>query len=470
MSNLTDLLPAGAGGKQVDFVASGAIGNGVTVALKTDGTVEVVSSSSFSAGSPIVFEAASSDYNVVTFDSSNNKIVINYRDGGNSNYGTAIVGTVSGTSISFGTPVVFVSGSASWAAATFDSNSNKIVIAWASGVIVGTVSGTSISFGSATTYGSNNASYNAITFDSSNNKVVIAYSNQAISRYGYAVVGTVSGTSISFGTQVVFESAETNYVGCTFDSNSNKVIIGYQDNPNSSAGTAIVGTVSGTSISFGSPVVFRTGTTDFINLAFDTTNNKVVVAYSHSSNGKGIVGTVSGTSISFGTEAVFIATQSWWNSIVYDSNTKKVIIACENKDTSYGTAIEGTVSGTSITFNTPLVFEAANSDYVNIAFDSLNNKLVVAYMDVGNGFYGTSAVLTAGSSNITDFIGITDAAISDTATGSVTIKGGISNNVTGLTPNTDYYVQSDGTLSTTTSTVLAGKALSATSINLDYTT
>jgi len=31
-------------------------------------------------------------------------------------------------------------------------------------------------------------------------------------------------------------------------------------------------------------------------------------------------------------------------------------------------------------------------------------------------------------------------------------------------------VQGDGTLSTTTSTVLAGKALSTTSINLDYTT
>ena len=39
----------------------------------------------------------------------NQKIVIAYRDNGNSNYGTAVVGTVSGTSISFGTPVVFES-------------------------------------------------------------------------------------------------------------------------------------------------------------------------------------------------------------------------------------------------------------------------------------------------------------------------------------------------------------------------
>jgi hypothetical protein len=38
---------------------------------------------------------------------SNNKVVIAYKDAGNSDFGTAIVGTVSGTSISFGTPVVF---------------------------------------------------------------------------------------------------------------------------------------------------------------------------------------------------------------------------------------------------------------------------------------------------------------------------------------------------------------------------
>jgi hypothetical protein len=84
--------------------------------------------------------------------------------------------------------------------------------------------------------------------------------------------------------------------------------------------------------------------------------------------------------------------------------------------------------------------------------------------------YGEAVVFKSASTNNTDFIGISDAAISDTASGSVTIKGGISTNVTGLTPNQNYYVQADGTLSTTASDVLAGKALSSTSINLDYTT
>ena len=100
----------------------------------------------------------------------------------------------------------------------------------------------------------------------------------------------------------------------------------------------------------------------------------------------------------------------------------------------------------------------------------------VASGTIGNGVTvalnsnGTVSAVSSGASNYTDFIGISDAAISDTASGSVTIKGGISTNVTGLTPNATYYVQSDGSLSTTASDVLAGKALSSTSINLDYTT
>ena len=82
---------------------------------------------------------------------------------------------------------------------------------------------------------------------------------------------------------------------------------------------------------------------------------------------------------------------------------------------------------------------------------------------------GTVSAISSGASNYTNFIGIADAAISDTASGNITIKGGIaSNGLSSLTPGSTYYVQSDGTLSTTSSSVTAGKALSATSINLDY--
>jgi hypothetical protein len=62
-------------------------------------------------GTAVVFESYSSSYISSTFDTLSNKVVIVYRDEGNLDYGTAIVGTVSGTSISFGTAVVFESAS-----------------------------------------------------------------------------------------------------------------------------------------------------------------------------------------------------------------------------------------------------------------------------------------------------------------------------------------------------------------------
>ena len=77
------------------------------------------------------------------------------------------------------------------------------------------------------------------------------------------------------------------------------------------------------------------------------------------------------------------------------------------------------------------------------------------------------------TSNVTasNFLGISGGAISDGSSGSITIKGGVSSNVSGLTANSVYYVAKDGTLTTTSSSnVLVGRAISSTSIDLDYST
>ena len=55
-------------------------------------------------------------------------------------------------------------------------------------------------------------------------------------------------------------------------------------------------------------------------------------------------------------------------------------------------------------------------------------------------------VTSISSSNYTDFVGITDEAISDTASGSVVVRGGVSTKLTGLTTDLVYYLQPDGTL------------------------
>ena len=101
---------------------------------------------------------------------------------------------------------------------------------------------------------SSSTNWFASAFDPVANKVVLVFQQ---SNHLKAVVGTISGTSISFGTIVNADfNSQPTYVSAAFDSNANKVVIAYTDVANSSSGQAVVGTVSGTSISFGTPAVF----------------------------------------------------------------------------------------------------------------------------------------------------------------------------------------------------------------------
>ena len=468
-----------------NFVATGTIPNGATVVIKTDGTVGIVTlsiSDTPSAGTPAVFESAGTTHIAAAYDSTNQKVVIAYRDDGNNEYGTAVVGTVSGTSISFGSPVVYESATTSYTSATYDSSNGKVVISYRDHgnsfrgtSIVGTVSGTSISFGTAVVFeSSTGVSDISSTYDSTNNKVVIAYRDENNPTSGKAVVGTVSGTSISFGTAVVFNSSVTIYISATYDSTNQKVVISYTDGGNSSYGTAIVGTVSGTSISFGSEVVFESAETNYTSATYDSTNGKVVIVYEDEGNneyGTAIVGTVSGTSISFGTAVVFESSATSYTSATYDSNSGRVVIAYRDQGNSnYGTAIVGTVSGTSISFGSEVVFESADTTYISPTYDSTNQKVVIAYTDGGNSNYGTSVVFTSTiqTTNLTteNYIGIAAEAISNTATGKINILGGVNTGQTGLTTAQTYYVQTNGTLSTSAGSpsVVAGTSISNTKI------
>ena len=392
-------------------------------------------------GTESIFEAAAAYYMSATFDSSNNKVVISYVDYANSSYATAVVGTVSGTAITFGTPVIFDSSATSATSATFDSNLNKVVIAYKptssyGTSIVGTVSGTSISFGTAVVFNAANSSSPVAVFDSTNNKVVIVYSAPGSTNYPTSIVGTVSGTSISFGTAVVVDTVSTTWFYATFDSTNSKIVIAYNDAGNSNYGTAIVGTVSGTSISFGAKAVFEAATVVYVTATFDSNAGKVVIGYrddGNSSYGSAIVGTVSGTSISFGTAVVFNASASNYISSTYDSTNNKVMISYKDQAGVTGKLVVGSVSGTAISFDTPVVLNATETSFIGSTYDSNSNKVVVAYSD-GASYIGTAIV-----ANLTS----------------------------ALTIGTDYFVQGDGTLSTTSSTVPAGRALTTSSILLE---
>ena len=476
MSNLSELLPTGGGQNAVEFVASGTLPSGQTVALNTNGQVEAVALGGPASATPVSFSSSAVvGYLGSAYHTTDNKIVIFYPNPVTTKP-TAIVGTVSGTSISFGSEIIIgtrVNPTA--CVVVYDSANNKLVLTTAVGGFlysyVGTLSGNSISIGSEAYvgYGGSSIQFLNAVYDINSGKTVLT-GMRGDNNYLQSVVLTVSGTTPSFGTAVIGNSAASYYITTAYDSTAQKISVLYLV-PSTNFGR--VATVSGTSISFGAQSAGVTGFYAYTASCYDANAQKTVMVASKNTDGNYpycIVCTISGTAISLGTPVRINTLRADLNTISYDSTAQKVVITNYVYNASPQVTL-GTVSGTSISYGTTntLATSTGLSRPLTSVFDPDANKTIIS-TDVSTVSGTSSVVFSASSSNSADFIGITDAAISDTASGSVTIKGGISTNVTGLTANSTYYVQTDGTLSTASSTVLAGKALSSTSINLDYTT
>ena len=466
--------------------ASGVLPNGRPVAVNADGTVSFIAGDS--VGSEAVFESARSEIMSSTFDSNSNKVVVAYCDyvASPGYYGMAVVGTVSGTSITFGTPVAFNSGQTYISIGiTFDSNSNKVVIVYRNisnsnrgTAIVGTVSGTGISFGTAVVYDSSGGDYASPIFDSNSNKVVITYVATGNSGYGTSIVGTVSGTNISFGTAVVFFSGYLVPPSSTFDSNSNKVVISYSSSASSQYGTAIIGTVSNTAISFGTAVVFNASDSQYLSSTFDSNSNKVVIAFRDDGDGqkgKARVGTVSGTGISFGSVVEWVGGRYDNISSVFNSTDNKVLIFYDDyNDSNEGKYVTGQVSGTNISFTSASNFSDDNStspaSSISAAYDSNSDRIAVSYRDGGNSNYGTSVVIALGAGaalTAENYIGISSGGqVASGSSATVDIIGTVNSDQSSLTAGQSYFVQTDGTLGLTADdpSVFAGTAISATKL------
>jgi hypothetical protein len=389
-----------------DNVADGAVATIQTAnSIARDNIGEAPS---LSAGSAAVYESAVASQTNIAFVPSANKFVIVYQDEGNSSYGTAVVATISGTSVTYGSPTVFNSDYAGNLDITVDTNVDRIAISYTSStssntgrMIIGTVSGTSLSFGSTADFNNNTVS-TGVAFDSSNNKVVVAYEDDANSDYTAARVATIdsSDNSVTFGTEVNVEEANTAYQRIVFDSNSNKVVVAYRHYDGSAySGRVKVGTVSGTNISFGSSTTFHSGNFSQPDIEFDSSNNKVVIVYANEASsavGTAIVGTVSGTSISFGDAVVFNNGDTSTMGLTFDTTQNHFVIAYRDQgDSNKLNAIIGTVDGTSISFGTEASLTSGAALWIKCAYDSNADKVLVAYQDGANSDYGTAVVVTA---------------------------------------------------------------------------
>ena len=504
--------------RQTQGVASGALANGKPVVVNADGTLSIAGTVAQNVGSGNQFNTDRGWEYASAYDSHNKRVVILYQDNANNRYLTAIVGTVSGNSVSFGTAVVIKSDEENeYGNIVFDSTNNKIVVVYRDdnasastyygAARVGTVdpSDNSISFGTKVVFNSGSTNYIASCFDSTNGKVFIMYRNHTGNAM-QAIIGTVSGTNITFGSAATFNNGKNSSSNaCVHDPDTNKIILFHGDTTQSNDPLyATVATVSGTSLSYGSnQVTVENGNypPSSVSAVYDTVNQRVVIAYYlrtalYAAALYIKAGTVSGDTTSFGSSTQLTCGTgiSYSNhagsqpSITYDPSAGKILfiyslpagsdysyfnVATVNpSDNSVTFAVTSGCGnspyGTSLTGGTAYLSHASGSGNRSCVYDPDNKVIIVPYTDNDDNNYAKVLAFTNARATITseNYIGVSRSGAADGGTVLVNTQGAIADNLSGLTAGQSYYVQTDGTFSTTPDdpSVFAGTAVSATKL------
>lgn len=295
--------------------------------------------------------------------------------------GNAVIATISGTSVSFGTPNTFASG-------TLDTNvaapslcvtlldSTHFVVSWitSAGIgrsAVGVFSGTSI-----TSYGTSvnmipgqtiSVGMSMATLDSTRFVISFTRSSSATSR---AMVGVVSlGTTITFGTDVQVNGSTTigsrgKSATCALSSSSFVTVV---------AKYATVSTVSVAVITGGSEATWFNNT--FSNVSVDVLDSThyIVAGADPSSAGKVVAASVSGTTSTFGTDQDWSASgaNTNWASVSTINATSFFLSGIDNQNSTMVNMV-GTVSGTSTTLSV---------NYPSMTLANTNSRSMISTLD-----------------------------------------------------------------------------------------
>ncbi|MCP6719748.1 MAG: hypothetical protein KJI72_00260 [Patescibacteria group bacterium] len=272
------------------------------------------------------------------------------------------------------------------------------VVIWAntvSALVITKGSDTALGMGAPPTDSKHNANASLAQVDT--DKFVAAY-RKVSDNDGYVKIGTVSGTIITLGGETSFNAADTSEIDAVCPTTTN-LIVSYKDEGNSNQGTLVAATISGTTPTFGSEVVFETGITNFTSIA-KVGSKTVVIAYQDAG----------------------------------DSNHGKVVSAKIN-----GNTVSGVGTGLAIT-----TFNAATTTYIAIADTNSTGSFIVGYRDEGNSNQGTAVV--GEGDTVQNFTGIVQATV--TSGNPVDVKLiGTDSNQSGLTTGQKYFAV-DGALST----------------------
>lgn len=400
---LRDILPRNIGGrrfsrKQSLGVILGSSMIGIVLSILTGNPLPFLFLLSIAYGLGYIFcEAPCANKKVVALDLTH--FVICFRDGENSSYGTAIVGTISGDEISWGLKYVFNEntlyqvGVCKIDSTHFIVGYDKEVSGYFSACKVGVISGgDEITFGDEYRFGTEERapSLSISLLDSTH--FVLVYEDEAPGDYGVARIGTITDTTvISYGSKYTFNAGVTEkFRVCSLD--STHFAIAFKDVSNNYYITSIIGVVSGGNvIAFGNKcVVENVGPYTPEPVKIDSTH--FIVIYGSDGNGTAVIGTVaSEDEITFGDKYNFHTGGCYHLSCSLLDSTHFVVIYSYSIS---GSAVVGTISGVDeISYGSEYEFNDAYSYYNSVStLDSTH--FVFVYMDAGNSNYGTAIIGT----------------------------------------------------------------------------
>lgn len=258
---------------------------------------------------------------------------------------------------------------------------------------VGTVSGSTITWGTASVFSNDpygpGQDMSVCKLDT--DKFVVVYADDALDDDGYARVGSVTGTTISWGTAKEFENTDVEDPDCC-QLGTDKFAILYNDETGGDVGSVCVCTVAVDVITAGTPLEFESnigyyGSTDCCKLDTD----KFVGFYrdiTDTGKAKACAFTVVGTTPTAGTIKEIDADNTYEHSCC-QLDTDKFTVAWRDATNSSGHTEICTVSGTTITEGAEYEVSSDNTNYLGICkVDS--SHFLITYSDSGDGNKGVS--------------------------------------------------------------------------------
>lgn len=344
----------------------------------------------FSTGSvtePVEFSSSALLKVVITKDTINNKIIVAYIDA-NTQFLYCVVGDIVGSTITFGDPVAILLAVVGDVDIAYDSVNQKVVVVYSNSVlgytgkaVVGTIDGYNVTFSNPIdiSYGENITRV-SLTFHEAEGKFLVCYTRSA--NNGCARVGSISGSTISFGQFVNFSSQVSAYVNSVYNSVDQNVIIVYRNLSDPVRCNANIATISGDTVSLGGEVLISITNGISLYIAHIPESNSVVVTYRDADNanrGTVVAGTVSGNAIAFGTPIVLEQSEIYKAPVVYDTKNDRVVICYKNSVSSVGNANFYTIEGDSLEFTGNIEYSLDAPSHSDSFYDLTSDKIVTSY-------------------------------------------------------------------------------------------